>query len=161
MKKFLKAVGIILMSIVLLIVIFLFGVKIWNHVAMSSEKELLEDHPGVCVEVDGQNMNIYTEGEGSHTLVFMSGWKVPSPIYEYKPLYSKLSDDYRCVVIEKFGYGFSDEFDGPRDFDTLLQQDRKHCRRLVLKALMSCALIHCPDLKLSFGLKSTLKRWKR
>lgn len=125
MKKFLKAVGIILLSIVALIVIFLFGVKIWNHIAMSSEKELLEDHPGVCVEVDGQNMNIYTEGEGSHTLVFMSGWKVPSPIYEYKPLYSKLSDDYRCVVIEKFGYGFSDEFDGPRDFDTLLQQDRE------------------------------------
>ena len=125
MKKFLKVAGIVLLSIVMLTVLFLFGIKIWNHVAMSGEKELLQNHPGVSVEVDGRNMNIYTEGQGDHTLVFMSGWKVPSPIYEYKPLYSKLSDEYRCVVIEKFGYGFSDEFDGSRDFDTLVRQDRE------------------------------------
>ena len=129
MKKFLKAVGIVLLSLVLLVVVFLFGVKIWNHIAMNNEKELLQNHPGVCVEVDGRNMNIYTEGEGAHTLVFMSGWKVPSPIYEYKPLYSKLSDDYRCVVIEKFGYGFSDEFEGDRDFDTLVRQDREALKK--------------------------------
>ena len=125
MKKFLKVAGIVLLSIVMLTVLFLFGIKIWNHVAMSGEKELLQNHPGVSVEVDGHNMNIYTEGQGDHTLVFMSGWKVPSPIYEYKPLYSKLSDEYRCVVIEKFGYGFADEFDGSRDFDTLVRQDRE------------------------------------
>ena len=125
MKKVFKFIGIALLSIVILIVLFLFGVKIWNHIAMSSETELLQNHPGECVEVDGHNMNIYTEGEGSHTLVFLSGWKVPSPIYEYRPLYSRLSDSYRCVVIEKFGYGFSDNFDGARDFDTLLRQDRE------------------------------------
>ncbi len=125
MKKLLKTIGIILLSFVILIAAFLFGVKIWNHIAMAGEKELLKNHPGTEVEVDGRNMNIYTEGEGDHTLVFMSGWKVPCPIYEYKPLYSKLSDEYRCVVIEKFGYGFSDGFDGPRDFDTLVRQDRE------------------------------------
>lgn len=129
MKKFLKAVGIVLLSFVMLIVVFLFGVKIWNHIAMNGEKELLQNHPGVSVEVDGRNMNIYTEGDGNHTLVFMSGWKVPSPIYEYKPLYSKLSDSYRCVVIEKFGYGFSDGFDGERDFDTLVRQDREALKK--------------------------------
>ena len=129
MKKFLKVAGIVLLSIVMLTVLFLFGIKIWNHVAMSGEKELLQNHPGVSVEVDGHNMNIYTEGQGDHTLVFMSGWKVPSPIYEYKPLYSKLSDEYRCVVIEKFGYGFADEFDGTRDFDTLVRQDREALKK--------------------------------
>lgn len=125
MKKGLKVTGIILLSFVLLLIAFLFVIKIWNHIAMNGEKELLQNHPGVCVEVDGKNMNIYVEGEGDHTLVFMSGWKVPCPIFEYRPLYSKLSDEYRCVVIEKFGYGFSDEFEGARDFDTLVRQDRE------------------------------------
>lgn len=125
LKKVFKFLGIVLLSFVVLIVVFLFGVKIWNHIAMAGEEELLISHPGVAVEVDGCNMNIYVEGTGEHTLVFMSGWKAPSPIYAFKPLYSRLSDDYRCVVIEKFGYGFSDEFDGARDFDTILRQDRE------------------------------------
>ena len=125
LKKIIKFFGIALLSIVILITIFLFGVKIWNHVAMKGEEEMLAQHPGSCVEVDGHNMNLYIEGEGDHTLVFMSGWKATSPMYAFKPLYSRLSDDYRCVVIEKFGYGFSDEYDGPRDFDTILRQDRE------------------------------------
>lgn len=125
LKKIFKFFGVALLSIVILTVVFLFGVKIWNHVAMKGEEELLADHPGISVEVDGQNMNLYVEGEGNHTLVLMSGWKAPSPMYAFKPLYSRLSDDYRCVVIEKFGYGFSDEYDGPRDFDTILRQDRE------------------------------------
>ena len=125
MKKVLKVIGIVLLGIVLLFVMFLFGIKIWNHIAMNGETELLQKHPGSCVQVDGSSMNIYVEGEGNHTLVFLSGWKVPCPIFEYRPLYSKLSDEYRCVVIEKFGYGFSDEFEGDRDFDTLVRQDRE------------------------------------
>ncbi|MBR3278354.1 MAG: alpha/beta hydrolase [Lachnospiraceae bacterium] len=125
LKRIFKFIGVALLSFVVLIMLFLFGVKIWNHIAMKSEEELLANHPGTCVEVDGHNMNLYIEGEGEHTLVFMSGWKCTSPIYSFKPLYSKLSGNYRCVVIEKFGYGFSDEFDGLRDFDTILRQDRE------------------------------------
>ena len=132
-KLFFKIIGIILLSILILITAFLFGIKIWNHIAMAGEKELLQKHPGTIVEVDGAGMNIYVEGQGNHTLVFMSGWKVPCPIYEYKPLYSKLSDEYKCVVIEKFGYGFSDEFDGPRDFDTLLRQNREALQKAGIK----------------------------
>lgn len=128
-KKILKVIGVIGLCIVILIVAFLFGIKIWNHIAMASEKELLQNHPGISVEVDGRNMNIYVEGEGNHTIVFLSGWKVPSPIYDFKPLYSELSDEYRCVVIEKFGYGFSDDYDGDRDFDTLIRQDREALKK--------------------------------
>ena len=71
MKKFLKVTGIVLLSLVMLIVVFLFGVKIWNHIAMNNEKELLQNHPGISVEVDGRNMNIYTEGEGDHTSLYI------------------------------------------------------------------------------------------
>ena len=43
---------------------------------------------------------------------------------DFKSLYSLLSDDYRIVVVEKFGYGFSDIVDSDRDIDTVLRQTR-------------------------------------
>ena len=52
LKKTFKILGIALLSFVALIVVFLFGIKIWNHIAMNSEKEMLADHPGISVEVD-------------------------------------------------------------------------------------------------------------
>ena len=79
---------------------------------------------GELVEVDGHNMSIYVEGEGNHTLVFLSGGGTCSPILDFKSLYSLLSGDYRIVVVEKFGYGFSDIVDSDRDIDTVLRQTR-------------------------------------
>lgn len=64
------------------------------------------------------------EGEEDHTLVFLSGGRTSSPILDFKSLYSLLSDDYKIVVVEKFGYGFSDIVDGKRDVDTILRQTR-------------------------------------
>ncbi len=150
MKKAIKIIGRVLLGILVILAAFLIIVKIWNEIAMSREKELLMDHPGEFVEVDGHNMNIYVEGEGDHTIVFMSGWGTESPIYDFRPLYSKLSDDYRCVVIEKFGYGFSDEIDGERDFDTILRQDREALAKLGIEG----PFILCPH-SLS-GLEATL-----
>lgn len=140
MKKLLKIIGRVLLGIVAFLVLFLIIVKIWDTIALRNEKEILADHPGEFVEVDGRNMNIYTLGDGAHTIVFMSGWGTESPIYDFRPLYSKLSDDHRCVVIEKFGYGFSDEIDGDRDFDTILRQDREALE----KAGLDGPFILCP-----------------
>ena len=150
MKKAIKIFGKVLLGILVILAAFLIIVKIWNEIAMSREKELLMDHPGEFVEVDGHNMNIYVEGEGEHTIVFMSGWGTESPIYDFRPLYSKLSDDYKCVVIEKFGYGFCDEIDGDRDFDTMLRQDREALEKLGIEG----PFILCPH-SLS-GLEATL-----
>ena len=150
MKKILKIIGRVLLGILLVLILFLFVVKVWDAIAISQEKELLADHPGEFVVVDGHNMNIYVEGDGEHTIVFMSGWGTESPIYDFRPLYSKLSDDYRCVVIEKFGYGFSDEIDGERDFDTILRQDREALEKMGIEV----PYILCPH-SLS-GLEATL-----
>lgn len=76
------------------------------------------------MEVDGHKMNVYVEGSGDQTLVFMSGGGTCSPILDFKSLYSKLSDKYRIVVVEKFGYGFSDVIDEERNIDTILENTR-------------------------------------
>ena len=55
-KKVLKIIGRLLLGILAVFLAFLIIVKIWNEIAMSHEKELLEDHPGEFVEIDGRNM---------------------------------------------------------------------------------------------------------
>ena len=95
---------------------------------------------GTLVKVDGYNMNIYEEGSGDHTIVFLSGSGIPSPIYEYRTLYRCLSRRYRIVVIEKFGYGYSDIADTERSFETMLRQDREALSSLGIE----CPFILCP-----------------
>ena len=49
----------------------------------------------------------------------MSGDGTCSPILDFKSLYSRLSSKYRIVVVEKFGYGFSDVVDKKRGIEAL------------------------------------------
>ena len=45
---------------------------------------------GQFVEVDGKNMNVYIEGSGNKTIVFLSGGGTASPVLDFKSLYSLL-----------------------------------------------------------------------
>lgn len=76
------------------------------------------------VNVNGNQMSIYTEGTGDKTLVFMSGGGTCSPILDFRSLYKLLSDEYRIVVVEKIGYGFSDVAEVDRDIDSILVDTR-------------------------------------
>lgn len=69
-------------------------------------------------------MSVFSEGVGDETIVFMSGGGTCSPILDFKSLFSLLSSEYKIVVVEKFGYGFSD-VDRSRDIDTILEDTRK------------------------------------
>lgn len=117
--KSLKVILIIFAIIVLLVIISFVRHKICS----SNEKDLLTPL-GDLVKVNGHNMSIYAEGDGDTTLVFMSGSGTCSPILDFKSLYSLLSKDYKIVVIERFGYGFSDVVDENRDIDTILSETR-------------------------------------
>ena len=108
--------------------LFLLAVFINHRIQTAREAELLLPL-GDLVEVDGHNMSVYSEGTGKTTLVFMSGSGTCSPILDFKSLYTLLSDDYKIVVVEKFGYGFSDVVNGPRDIDTILSQTRTAIQR--------------------------------
>ena len=107
---------IITISILLIFVLF--------HQIMLKVEEPLRAPLGQLVEVDGHKMSVYTEGTGDKTLVFLSGSDTPSPILDFKSLFSLLSDEYRIVVVERFGYGFSDIVDKPRDIATVLSETR-------------------------------------
>ena len=140
MKKVFKKTGKVLLIILGAIIVFLLGLSIFNRIMIKKEKPLVENPIGQMVEVDGNEMCIYTEGEGKHTIVFMSGYGTPEPILDFKPLWSRLSSDYRIVVIEKFGYGFSDSVETERSFETILRQDREALSKLGIEG----PFILCP-----------------
>lgn len=90
-------------------------------------RQLKEKSVGTLTEVNGGKMNVYTEGKGG-ILIFMSGGGTPSPLLDFKSLYTRLSKDCQIVVVEKFGYGFSDVLDKKRDLDSILEDTRKALR---------------------------------
>jgi pimeloyl-ACP methyl ester carboxylesterase len=76
------------------------------------------------VTVNNHKMHVYTEGKGTVTLVFMSGSGTCSPVYDFKTLFSRMSNEYQIAVVEKAGYGFSEITNMSRDIDTVLFETR-------------------------------------
>jgi len=119
MKKIIKGVGIFLIGIILFI-----SISYINHRVQLFEEEDTFIPNGKLVEVNGHSLHIHSKGEGDTPLVFMSGGGTSSPVLDFKMLYSQLSDDYRIVVVEKAGYGFSDDVDVDRELATILSETR-------------------------------------
>ena len=53
-------------------------------------------------------MNTAISGAGGETFVIMPGYGAASPVLEFAPLVDKLDDHAIVVVVEPFGYGYSD-----------------------------------------------------
>ena len=118
-KKLMKVVIILLFAfIIVLLAIYI------NHEIKLNKEEGLKAPLGELVEVNGHQMSVYVEGDGDKTIVFMSGGGTCSPILDFRSLYSTLTDNYKIVVVEKFGYGFSDVVDKERNIDSILEDTR-------------------------------------
>ena len=96
-----------------------------NHRIQLSKEDERFISVGQQVNVNGNFMNVYSEGDGETTLVFMSGGGTSSPVLDFKSLYSLLSDKYRIVVVEKVGYGFSDVTSVERSIESILTDTRQ------------------------------------
>lgn len=119
-KKGLRIAGIVLAALLLL----LLGCRVNHSIQLDKERALLTA-PGQLVDVNGHSMHVYTQGEGEKTLVFLSGAGTCSPTLDFRSLYSLLTDEYRIAVVEKAGYGFSDDSDASRDIATMLSETRQ------------------------------------
>lgn len=123
MKKTLKIIGIFTSVVIVLFLLIILISSINHKIQLSKEKDLFVPN-GKIVEVNKHKMHIYTEGQGNNTLVFMSGGGTSSPVLDFKSLYSLLKDDYKIAVVEKSGYGFSEDSNANRDIHTILEETR-------------------------------------
>ncbi len=80
---------------------------------------------GQMVSVNGHDMSVFVKGEGAQTLVFLSGAGTASPILDFKDLYDGLSKQYKIVVVERGGYGYSEDTSKSRDVSRFFQRHVK------------------------------------
>ncbi|EFX37795.1 hypothetical protein HMPREF8577_1924 [Streptococcus parasanguinis ATCC 903] len=120
MKKFKQFCWIIFVFLIL----FLGGTFGFHQLSLKKESKLLTPI-GKEVTVNGHRMNVSVKGEGSETIVFLSGAGIASPILDFKNLTDSLSKKYKVVVVERAGYGFSEDSDQSRDVMTVLSETRQ------------------------------------
>ena len=108
-----------------LLALALLALFLYHRFQIAQESKLIEKPIGQLVEVEGKKLNVYTAGKGKKTLVFLAGLGTNAPVLDFKALYSKLEDDYRIVVVERLGYGYSDDGNDDRSLDRQVEQTRK------------------------------------
>ena len=107
-----------------LLALALLAIFLYHRFQIAQESKLIEKPIGQLVEVEGKKLNVYTAGKGKKTLVFLAGLGTNAPVLDFKALYSKLEDDYRIVVVERLGYGYSDDGNDGRSLDRQVEQTR-------------------------------------
>lgn len=117
--RFWKVVRNIFLAIVTVVVI---GIIFSNVMTAYEQKK----YPaiGELVEVDGKNMHVYTKGEGDNTIVLLSGLATPAPALDFEPLVNELSKTNKVVVVEPFGYGWSDITEKERSVENIIEETR-------------------------------------
>lgn len=81
---------------------------------------------GEFVKIHNNKIHIFRQGDTDKPkLVFLAGSATVAPVYDFKVLYEKLVHDFRIIVIEKFGYGYSDLFETSCDIDTIVSIEKQ------------------------------------
>ena len=119
-----NTIGLILLLIFGLVVMLLIASTI-NHYYQLRKEAKKYPPLGKMVEVNNSQIHVYAEGQGDITLVFLAGHGTHCPTIDFKPLWMRLTDEYRIAIVERAGYGWSETSARPRDLDTMLEETRQ------------------------------------
>jgi len=119
MKKFLKIVGILLVVLLVLLVIS----TIINQILLKIEKNKYSIY-GQYVDINDKEMYISVLGEGDNTIVILPGSGCVGSTVLYRPLAKELAKDNKVVIVEYFGYGFSDDTNKERSVENIVEELR-------------------------------------
>ena len=106
------------------LILFLVGTFIFHRISLEKEQASLTPM-GKTVLVNGHKINVYVEGDGPETIVVLSGAGIASPILDFKNLTDSLSKKYKIVVVERAGYGYSEDSNQSRDVMEVLSETRQ------------------------------------
>ena len=106
------------------ILLFLLATFIFHRISLEKEKASLTPM-GQQVLVNGHQINVYVEGDGPETIVVLSGAGIASPILDFKNVSESLSKQYKVVIVERAGYGYSDDSNYSRDVMEVLSETRQ------------------------------------
>ena len=106
------------------LILFLVGTFTFHRISLEKEQASLTPM-GKTVLVNGHKINVYVEGDGPETIVFLSGAGIASPILDFKDVSDSLSKKYKVVIVERAGYGYSDDSNQSRDVMEVLSETRQ------------------------------------
>jgi pimeloyl-ACP methyl ester carboxylesterase len=130
MNKFLKIVLWILGILLFIVIAYI----IWTVICNITERNKLDKYAKTHtnkVEIDGHMMNYNIAGESNNiTIIALPGFATYAPVIEYKSLYDSLSDKFKVVVPEPFGYGFSDSVDKERTLENVVSELHEFTKKI-------------------------------
>lgn len=107
------------------LVLFLLLASFTYHRLGLQRKKVSLKSIGQMVSVNSHEMSVFVKGEGAQTLVFLSGAGIASPILDFKDVYDGLSKQYKIVIVERAGYGYSEDTSKSRDVSEVLSETRQ------------------------------------
>ena len=138
-KGFLIVIGIA-------ILILFLGSMITHNVLRFEEISIkyTGEYKKLYVAKDGM-MNVYVNGGGNQTILIMSGFGVSSPTLEYKALADELGKEYKVIIVEYPGTGFS-----------LSTKDQRSNKNIVeeVRAALKSAEINGPYILMPFDISN-------
>jgi len=103
-------------------------------VDIDKKKAPISDQYSKFVNVKGKKMSYAIHGENNNqTIVILTGLGVASPILTYKPLAEALSNDFKVIIIEPFGYGASDNTKKSRTVENIVNEIHTAVHKIGLK----------------------------
>lgn len=103
MRKFLRVLGFVGIVVVTLVILSTASNLIMGEVERSRTSPY-----GETVSLERGNVNVSVSGDGQQTVVLLSGYGTAAPTLDFAPLIDELEARYTVVVVERFGYGYSD-----------------------------------------------------
>lgn len=128
MKKIMIVMGKIVLWIIAIIVGLILISAITHNILTKIEKNKYK--MGQTIKVDGKKMQAYVTGTGDKTIVLLSGLGTASPIIDFMPLAERLGKDYKVVILEYFGYGFSELTNNERSNNIMVNEIREALKEL-------------------------------
>ena len=100
-------------------------------ICVRDKKKNLLEAIGEFAEINNHKIHVYRVGDPNKPkLVLMSGSSTVAPVYDFKILYTKLQEHFRIIIVEKFGYGYSDICECDCDINSLVNIQREALEKL-------------------------------
>ncbi len=107
--KIIKKIFKVIVYILALLVFLLVLICLWHNISNVIEKKNITI-PGDKIEIyDNEYIHSIKMGNGKYTIVLLPGLGTSSPYYDYYKLATSLSNNNQVIIMEPFGYGFSDD----------------------------------------------------
>lgn len=127
LRRSAAGIGKVLLVIIAALAVGVVSMFVYHRLATASDYRFLS----ACgfanpVGVGGRAVNVHREGrnDGAPTLVFLPGLGMSDTSLAFRPLYSRLSGEYGVAVVDRAGYGLSDDARDGRGIEAIVAEQR-------------------------------------